>query len=205
MSRRGPVAEGPASAGFGDGAEFNIMALVSEDCPSKALPQARRNEHRQQCRSFMTAVPNEARLISRGRIVFINFFHSIRAACERSEILRSRVSDVSVTGTERSGACARPLFFADIISRTQAERSEVQRTESSESRAPLLTNLRQTVCGVWRGRERRPRRASMSIVAEATVHAKARSLSRTRQRQSRQRSRQLVSVMSQERDEALSR
>ena len=41
MSRRGPVAESPAPAGFGNGARVNIMALVSGDCPSKASPQAR--------------------------------------------------------------------------------------------------------------------------------------------------------------------
>ena len=90
--------------------------------------------------------------------------HSTREACERSEHHPRRVSEVSASGTERSEA-ARPRGW----SRSAAQRSGVQGAESSESRCFRTgTICARTVCAVRRGRERRPRRASMSIVAGAT-------------------------------------
>ena len=67
MRRRGPVAEGPARAGFGNGAAFNITAVVSGELPSKigaTGAQAASTVGGGRC--FMTAVPNEAQLDSRG-------------------------------------------------------------------------------------------------------------------------------------------
>jgi hypothetical protein len=85
-------------------------------------------------RSFMTAMPNEAQSISAGSHRLNILFHSIRAACERSEIHHSRVSDVSATGTERSEtAKAVERFTARLCSGVG-----VKEVESSESRAPLL-------------------------------------------------------------------
>src|SRR5689334_14321930 len=63
-------------------------------------------------RSFMTAVPNEAKAQLAGSHRLLNPLplDTRVSACERSENLSSRVSDVSATGTERSGACTRPVL-----------------------------------------------------------------------------------------------
>jgi hypothetical protein len=125
---------GSCAAGFGDGAEFNIMAIVSGDCPSKALPQARRHEHRQQCRSFMTAVPNEARLISRGRFVCVTLT-TTRYTRQRVRAQRDSPFACLRCFSDRNGAqrCLRTatVFVAErfataaglVGGRTQAERS----------------------------------------------------------------------------------
>ncbi len=93
---------GSCAAGAGVGAALNIMAIVSGD--ARASRNHRRagtstvsfgGPSRQQCRTKRNPV-------SRGRSSVDTSNYSIRAACERSEILSSRVSDVSATGTERS-------------------------------------------------------------------------------------------------------
>lgn len=100
---------------------------------SKALLQARRNEHRQQCRSFMTAVPNEARLISAGshRLLTLPTTRYARQRVRAQRDSPSRVSDVSATGTERSGACARPLSWSRSGSRLSARWPDASRAERS--------------------------------------------------------------------------
>jgi len=85
--RGGTRCRGSCAAGFGNGAKINIMAIVSGDAQSKASPQARNEVSTVgDAGASCQQVPNEAQLVSRGRTVFTNFFHSIRAACERSEI-----------------------------------------------------------------------------------------------------------------------
>src|SRR5690349_20510083 len=121
MSRRGPVAEGPAKAGFGNGAAFNITAVVSGELASKALPQARRDEHRQQCRSFVTASAERSAshlsgVASSDRSSFTR--HAQRANAVRLSV---RVSPMFLRPERsRSGACTRPLN-AVFIRRTQVE------------------------------------------------------------------------------------
>ena len=75
---------------------------------------------------------------------------------------------ISATGTERSEtAKAAERFAARLCS---GEKCRKLKARSHASPHPA-------VCGVWRGRERRPRRAGTRSVAGATDHAKARSLS----------------------------
>ena len=74
---------------------------------------------------------------------------------------KSRVSDVSATGTERSGACARPLFRSgavrDCLSVDGRKQSGAKcrelKARSHGASALALSILRKTVCGVWRGSE----------------------------------------------------
>jgi hypothetical protein len=130
----------------------------------------------------------------------------------RESIIPRRVSDVSVIGTERSGACARPLSSSRSGSRvccggwTQVRGVEVQGTESSESRCfhtGTFAPGQSAVFGV--AEQRRPRRASMSIVAGSELTRQSPQSAGALVRQSRQRSRHLARVLSQARDEALSR
>jgi hypothetical protein len=131
----GTRCRGSCAAGFGNGEARNITAVVSGELSSKALPQARRNEHRKQCRCFMTAVPNEARLISAGSLRLLTLT-ATRYAQRANEVrFTIRVSPM-FQRSERSeavlahGHCLCRGAVRDCCAlvggRTQAERSEVQ-------------------------------------------------------------------------------
>ncbi len=150
----------------------------------------------------MTAGPTKRRLKLAGSPVS----HPHESA-SLSEHHLQRVSDVSGSATEWSGACARPVpgaeRFAKALRWSRASlRNEVQRTESSESRCCSVihhTPRQSAVFGeaVKSKAQARSWWPCTSTVAGANGRAKARSLSAAGVRRSRQRRRLLASVVSQ--------